>query len=362
MSNDYNISGLDYAASAATVSSMGSFLAVIASLGVVFYIGALAISILTIIAMWKIFEKMGIEGWKSIIPIYNGWVYFSALELPGWLILLPVANGIALIVSYFRLAKKFGKGAGFGIGLWLLNPIFICILAFSKAEAIGASSTPETTTPNLMASDPVENGNVNLMTPDPIATMPSSEPVPPVQPMIEEAPSLENQITSEPNVNNTPIITETLNTPVINPEENNSASQVQADTPSTINAFAGTMPEGSANINGLETPNIADNSLSNLSVPETNTPVADNSLSNLSVPETNATIPADNNIFNNSIPNGEPLKIDQISTPSIPDTTMEMPKPLNEQTTELQKKVCPKCGYENAATVKACLRCGEFLE
>jgi len=32
------------------------------------------------------------------------------------------------------LAESFGKGAGFGIGLWLLGMIFIPILGFGDAQ------------------------------------------------------------------------------------------------------------------------------------------------------------------------------------------------------------------------------------
>jgi hypothetical protein len=35
------------------------------------------------------------------------------------------------------VAKAFGKGAGFGIGLWLLGFIFFPILGFSDAKYIG---------------------------------------------------------------------------------------------------------------------------------------------------------------------------------------------------------------------------------
>ena len=36
----------------------------------------------------------------------------------------------------FELAMSFGHGVAFGIGVWLLNPIFESIIAFSKNEYI----------------------------------------------------------------------------------------------------------------------------------------------------------------------------------------------------------------------------------
>jgi hypothetical protein len=41
------------------------------------------------------------------------------------------------------LAKSFGKGAGFGIGLALLGIIFWPILGFGSAEYQGAAATPK---------------------------------------------------------------------------------------------------------------------------------------------------------------------------------------------------------------------------
>ena len=48
----------------------GVIAAVMAILGIVIVVG-LIVSIIMIIARWKIFTKAGEEGWKAIIPIYN---------------------------------------------------------------------------------------------------------------------------------------------------------------------------------------------------------------------------------------------------------------------------------------------------
>lgn len=36
---------------------------------------SLALSILLIVALWKVFEKAGEKGWKSLIPLYNLYIY-----------------------------------------------------------------------------------------------------------------------------------------------------------------------------------------------------------------------------------------------------------------------------------------------
>ena len=58
------------------------------------------------------------------------------------LLLVPVVGWFALIIiniyTKFTLAEGFGKGIGFGFGLWILGPIFEAILAFSrKSKYIG---------------------------------------------------------------------------------------------------------------------------------------------------------------------------------------------------------------------------------
>ena len=102
---------------------------------------SLAFSVFMIICMWKVYKKAGEPGWASIIPIYNIWVLYEITGFNGalsLLILIPFVGTIIVavlsIIANFRLAKCFGKDTGFGIGLWLLNPIFMAILAFDKSE------------------------------------------------------------------------------------------------------------------------------------------------------------------------------------------------------------------------------------
>ncbi|MDY2698498.1 MAG: DUF5684 domain-containing protein [Lachnospiraceae bacterium] len=101
---------------------------------------SLVISVLTIIAMWKIFKKAGKPGWASIIPFYNTYCLFDLAWGNGWLFLLslvPCVNIVVMIMLYFKLAKAFGKGTAFGFGLLFLNTIFFLILGFGNAEYVG---------------------------------------------------------------------------------------------------------------------------------------------------------------------------------------------------------------------------------
>jgi hypothetical protein len=86
---------------------------------------------------WKIFTKAGQPGWAVIVPIYNIIVLMKIVGKPAWwvlLMLIPVVNFVVLIMVDIELAKRFGKGMGFALGLIFLGIIFAPILAFGSAK------------------------------------------------------------------------------------------------------------------------------------------------------------------------------------------------------------------------------------
>ncbi|MGC2626644.1 MAG: DUF5684 domain-containing protein, partial [Candidatus Udaeobacter sp.] len=94
-------------------------------------------TILILAAWWKIFTKAGQPGWACIIPIYNLYIWCKIVGRPWWwllLMLIPFVNFIIAIILLIDLAKSFGKGVGFGIGLLLLPFIFFTILGFGSAQ------------------------------------------------------------------------------------------------------------------------------------------------------------------------------------------------------------------------------------
>lgn len=97
--------------------------------------------ILVIIAgMWQVFTKAGKPGWACLIPIYNAYVLLQIAGKPGWwliLFIIPLVNLIIAILVSIALAERFGKGAGFGLGLAFLGFIFYPILGFGDAEYVG---------------------------------------------------------------------------------------------------------------------------------------------------------------------------------------------------------------------------------
>lgn len=103
----------------------------------IFMVIYLAVILLIVASMWKIFVKAGKPGWAAIVPIYNLIVLLEISGKPVWwflLLLIPFVNFIILALVCISLAKNFGKGAGFGLGLLFLSPIFYPILAFGDAR------------------------------------------------------------------------------------------------------------------------------------------------------------------------------------------------------------------------------------
>ncbi len=104
----------------------------------------LALVVVVIAGMWKTFEKAGKPGWASIIPIYNVIVLIEIAGKPIWWVLLffiPLVNMIVAILVCIEVAKNFGQGAGFGIGLAFLGVIFFPILGFGSATYRGARAS-----------------------------------------------------------------------------------------------------------------------------------------------------------------------------------------------------------------------------
>jgi hypothetical protein len=117
---------------------------VILGLMAAYFAIVIPLALIFLAAGWRIFTKAGHPGWAVLIPVYNLYVYTQVAKRPGWWLLLyfagliPVVGSIGVIVvsllDSLRIAKLFGKGSGFGIGLFLVSPIFLLILGFGSAD------------------------------------------------------------------------------------------------------------------------------------------------------------------------------------------------------------------------------------
>ena len=135
---------MDYTTTTTTTTTTNSAAAggILAIMGI-FYV---AILILGIVSLWKIFSKANESGWKSIIPIYNYITLLKIIGRPWWWIiglLLPIVQLVVLVIVALDLAKSFGKSEVFGIfGLFLFGIVGYPMLAFGSAQYVGLVQSP----------------------------------------------------------------------------------------------------------------------------------------------------------------------------------------------------------------------------
>ena len=123
-------------------SSVGAA-AGIAALISALIIPIIIVSVVMIIAHWKIYEKAGKPGWAAIIPIYNLIVLLEIVGKPLWwiiLFLIPCVNIVFLVWVTNLLSKSFGQSEGFTVGLLLLGVVFYPILGFGNYQYLGPSA------------------------------------------------------------------------------------------------------------------------------------------------------------------------------------------------------------------------------
>ena len=139
----------------------------------------LLIWFLGMLSEWRVFQKMGFNGWKSLIPLYHDFLLFKGTYGNGWRALtlwLAPAGGMVLgtifagigaavarnssgagpvvlailgslcmmaglvaavvieILLYFKLAQMFNKPKSFGVGLVLVTPVFMLLLGLSDEK------------------------------------------------------------------------------------------------------------------------------------------------------------------------------------------------------------------------------------
>jgi len=132
---------------------------ILAFLGAFMVVGLilLVILIITLVFMWKVFEKAGQPGWAALVPFYNFYILTQIVGRPWWFVLLVfcgVLVGIffgnviqslsslvsfaALMILWIDTARSFGKDIGIGILTGLLPPVGLGILAFGDAKYKGA--------------------------------------------------------------------------------------------------------------------------------------------------------------------------------------------------------------------------------
>ncbi len=118
---DYGYSA-SYSYSTSSDSPVGSFIWIL-------------VGVVMLVASWKIFEKAGVAGWKSLVPFYNMYLLVQIVGKPTWWFLLmfvPFANLVVYVLIQWNLARVFGKSDLFGLGLIFLPPVFMLMLGFGQ--------------------------------------------------------------------------------------------------------------------------------------------------------------------------------------------------------------------------------------
>ncbi len=117
----------------------------------IFLLFMLILSVIAIAGMWKVYTKAGEAGWAVLIPIYNIYVLARIGDKPGWMgiaaclvgfipIAGPIIELVLFIIISIGVARTFGKGALFGLGLCFLSFIFYPILGFGSSRVTGAEA------------------------------------------------------------------------------------------------------------------------------------------------------------------------------------------------------------------------------
>ena len=92
----------------------------------------------SIIGLWKMFEKAGVEGWKILIPFYNFYVWLRIIKKPLWwyiILLIPFINVFMIFLMIIELIKCFQKYELHHQVLAVLFPfVYLPYLGFSSKE------------------------------------------------------------------------------------------------------------------------------------------------------------------------------------------------------------------------------------
>ncbi|MFZ4800246.1 MAG: signal peptidase I [Bacteroidia bacterium] len=95
--------------------------------------------ILSIIGLWKIFEKAGTPGWVILVPFYNFYIWLKIIKKPLWwfiFIIIPFINIFTIMLMIVELVKCFKK---FGLGEQAVSVLFPFIylpyIGFNKKDA-----------------------------------------------------------------------------------------------------------------------------------------------------------------------------------------------------------------------------------
>lgn len=120
----------------------------------------LFIGLLPIVGKWKVYGKLGMPGWYSIIPVYAGYklcervhrtdegrtflMAYLIVLICSWVfcwvdtvgVLLALAQLVMDIIVLNDMSRTFGKETGYTIGLVIFGFVFWTMLGFGASEPV----------------------------------------------------------------------------------------------------------------------------------------------------------------------------------------------------------------------------------
>lgn len=100
----------------------------------------LAVIVIYLVAMWKLFVKMGQPGWVGIVPLLNAYAVYKLAGRDWWWVILLLIPCINIVAAWFLAAdtaKLFGKEFGWSLLLFFLPGLGHLILAFGDSQYVG---------------------------------------------------------------------------------------------------------------------------------------------------------------------------------------------------------------------------------
>lgn len=174
LTNLFSPSYMDSSVSGAASDTMSGDTELAVMIGLVYLVIFALASVISIVATVKLYRKIGVSPLVIFVPIYNSYVFFKAFGVRRWFWGIALCYGAFCAAAYYmsisliaeeltafalmyalscilmfvvlagslyytyNMARSFGKGFSFFVGLLLFPPIFYFILAFGKADYVGA--------------------------------------------------------------------------------------------------------------------------------------------------------------------------------------------------------------------------------
>ena len=132
----------------------------------------IAFLVLYFVGMWRLYKKLGLEGWESLIPFYGKWMLFKQLKLNWYWFLIyyaPLfylfyidkasaigytAYFVASLVYIYNISKKFHKPNS-----WIVITFIFPFVSLPLLGLITEKDADDTVslTPNAMFDDKKDN-------------------------------------------------------------------------------------------------------------------------------------------------------------------------------------------------------------